>query len=93
MFDFFLNAAMVATVACVAIFFWKKDPRFGYAAAIMLALVPVMQVLLFFFSPKIDPDVEKMRALAVPIQILFSGFCAICAGVMYHVAKKVEDTQ
>jgi hypothetical protein len=93
MFDFLLNTSMIATVACVIIFFWKKDPRFGYAAAILLAIVPVMQLLLFLFAPKIDASTEPMRALAVPLQILFGGFCAVCAGVMYRVAKKVEDTQ
>jgi hypothetical protein len=93
MFDFLLNVSMIATVACVIIFFWKKDPRFGYGASILLAIVPVMQLLLFLFAPKIDASIEPMRALAVPLQILFGGFCAVCAGVMYRVAKKVEDTR
>jgi hypothetical protein len=93
MIDLILNVAMVGTVASVVMFFWKKDPRFGYAAAALLAVVPVMQLLLFIFSPKIDVEVDKMRALAVPLQILFSGFCAVCSGVMYRVAKKVEDNQ
>lgn len=93
MIDAFLNLGLIATVVCVVVFFWKKDPRYGYAAAILFACVPVLQLLLFIFGPKIDADVDKMRALAVPLQILFSGFCAVCAGVMYRVAKRVEDTQ
>lgn len=91
MIDFFLNVGLIATVACVVLFFWKKEPRYGYAAAILLAIVPVLQLLLFLFGPTIDPSVDKMRALAVPLQILFAGFCAVCAAVMYRVAKKLED--
>jgi hypothetical protein len=93
MFDFALNVGLIATVACVVLFFWKKDPRFGYAAAILLALVPLMQLLLFLSAPKIDASVDKIRALAVPLQILFAGFCAVCAGVMFRLAKKQEDRQ
>jgi hypothetical protein len=93
MVDILLNLALIATVACVAVFFWKKDPRFGYAASILLACVPVLQLLLFLFSPKIDASTEPMRALAVPLQILFSGFCGVCAAVMYRVAKNAEDRQ
>ncbi len=93
MIDFVLNAALTVTVVCVVMFFWTKQPKYGFIAATMLAIVPVMQLLLFIFGPKIDPEVDKMRALAVPLQILFSGFCAVCAGVMYRVAKKVQDNQ
>jgi hypothetical protein len=93
MFDIILNLGLIATVGCVVLFFWKKDPRFGYAAAILLGIVPVLQLLLFLFGPKIDADVDKMRALAVPLQILFAGFCGVCAGVMYRLAKKIEDNQ
>jgi hypothetical protein len=93
MIDFVLNVSMLATVGCVILFFWTKQPKYGFIAAALLALVPIMQLLLFFFSPKIDIEVDKMRALAVPLQILFSGFCGVCAVVMYRAAKKVQDNQ
>jgi hypothetical protein len=93
MIDLVLNIAMLGTVGCVILFFWTKQPKFGFTAAALLALVPIMQLLLLLFGPKIDVEVDKMRALAVPLQILFSGFCAVCAGVMYRVAKKVQDNQ
>ncbi len=93
MLDLFLNVAVFATLACIVVFFWKKDPRYGYAASILLAIVPVLQLVLFVFSRKIDPATEPLRALAVPLQILFGGFCAVCAGVMYYFAKKVENNQ
>ncbi len=93
MLDVLLNLALLATIGCVIVFFWKKDPRFGYAAAILFALVPVVQLLLLYFSPKIDVEVDKMRALAVPLQLLFSGFCGVCAVVLYRAAKHIEDRQ
>jgi hypothetical protein len=93
MIDFILNVAMIVTVGGVIMFFWTKQPKYGFIAATMLAIVPVMQLLLFIFGPKIDADVDKMRALAVPLQILFSGFCAVCSVVMFRVAKKVQDNQ
>jgi hypothetical protein len=93
MIDFVLNVAMLATVSCVILFFWTKQPKFGFVAAILLALVPVAQLLLLVFSPKIDVEVDKMRALIVPLQIVFSGFCGVCALVMYRVAKKAQDNQ
>jgi hypothetical protein len=93
MFDFLLNLGLLATVASIVLFFWKKEPRYGYSAAILLGIVPVLQLLLFLFGPKIDPSVDKMRALAVPLQILFAGLCAVCAGVMYRLARKIEDNQ
>jgi hypothetical protein len=93
MIDFVLNVAMLATVGCVILFFWTKQPKYGFIAATLLAIVPVMQLLLLFFSPKIDVEVDKMRALMVPLQIVFSGFCGVCAVVMYRVAKKAQDNQ
>jgi multisubunit Na+/H+ antiporter MnhB subunit len=93
MIDLVLNIAMLGTVGSVILFFWTKQPKYGFTAAVLLAIVPILQLLLFVFGPKIDVEVDKMRALAVPLQILFSGFCAVCAGVMYRVAKKVQDNQ
>jgi hypothetical protein len=93
MVDLLLNVGLLSTIACVVLFFWKKEPRYGYAAAVLLALVPALQLLLFLLSPKIDPSVDKLRALAVPLQILFAGLCAVCAALMYRLARQLHDRQ
>lgn len=91
MIDFFFSTSLTATIVCVILFFWKKDPRYGYVAAVLLAAVPVVQLLFFFFSPKIDAQAEPARALAMPLIFLFDLLCALCAGIMFRLARKRED--
>ena len=89
----FLSLVLVTTLVCIALFFIRKDPRFGFAAAVLLAGIPVVQLIMFAFSPPIDASVNKVRMLAVPLMVLFDLVCAACAGIMFHFAKRLQDRQ
>jgi dipeptide/tripeptide permease len=89
--DVFMNIALMVMIGCVIAFFVTKKPKFGYVAAILLAAIPVVQLIGMYFAPPIKVDTETARLLAVPLIFLFDAMCFICAGVMYRVAKKRED--
>jgi ABC-type polysaccharide/polyol phosphate export permease len=89
--DVLMNVALIAMLVSVIGFFITKKPKFGFAAAILLAAIPVVQIIGMFFAPAINPETEKARMLALPLIYLFDGLCLICAGVMYRVAKQRED--
>lgn len=89
MFDFFLNLGLIATLGSVALFFWKKDPRFGYAAAILFIGLAVIHLLLLFFAPRDD---NTLRSFARVFSVLFDLLCIACGVIMYRLAKRREDT-
>ncbi len=86
-----MNVALLAMLGCVIGFFITKKPKLGFAAAILLAAIPTVQIVGMLFAPAINVETEKARVLALPLIYLFDAVCYVCAGVMYHVAKKRED--
>ncbi len=88
MFDIALNLGLFATLASVALYFWKKEPKFGYAAAILLIGLPLIHLLLLFFAP---PDANTMRSFARVFSVLFDVLCMACGAIMYRLAKQRED--
>jgi hypothetical protein len=89
--DVFMNLALIVMLLSVIAFFITKRPKFGFAAAILLAAIPVVQMIGMFFAPAIKADTEPARMLALPLVFLFDAVCLVCAGVMYRVAKRRED--
>lgn len=89
MFDLVLNLGLIATLGSVALFFWKKEPKFGYAAAILFIGLAVIHLLLIFFAP---PDDNTMRSFARVFSVLFDLLCIGCGAIMYRLAKRREDT-
>jgi hypothetical protein len=89
--DLFMNVALIAMLASVIGFFITKKPKLGFAAAILLAAIPVVQIIGMVLGPAINPETEKARVLALPLIYLFDAVCFVCAGVMYRVAKQRED--
>ena len=89
MFDILLNLGLIATLASVALFFWKKEPKFGYAAAVLFIGLAVVHLVLIAFAPK---AVDKMVSFARVFSVLFDLLCIACGAIMYHLAKRREDT-
>jgi hypothetical protein len=89
--DVFMNVALFAMLASVIGFFITKKPKLGFAAAILLAAIPTVQIVGMLLGPAINPESEKARVLALPLIYLFDAVCFVCAGVMYRVAKRRED--
>jgi hypothetical protein len=89
--DLFMNVALIAMLGSVIGFFITKKPKLGFLAAILLAAIPVVQIIGMYLGPAINPETEKARVLALPLIYLFDAVCFVCAGVMYRVAKTRED--
>lgn len=88
-FDFLINLAFLVAIASVIGFFVKKDPRFGYAAAILFISLAVIHLLLLFFAPQTD---NTMKSFARVFSVLFDALCIACGAIMYRLAKRREDT-
>jgi hypothetical protein len=89
MVDIVLNIGLFATLGSVGLFFWKKEPKFGYAAAILFIGLAVIHLLLIAFAPKTD---DKLISFARVFSVLFDLLCIACGAIMYHLAKRREDT-
>jgi ABC-type polysaccharide/polyol phosphate export permease len=86
-----MNIALLAMLVSVIAFFVAKKPKFGFAAAILLIAIPMVQIIGMLFAPAINPDTEKARVLTLPLIFLFDAVCFVCAAVMYRAAKRRED--
>ncbi|MGL4230122.1 MAG: hypothetical protein ACRDAM_14495 [Casimicrobium sp.] len=87
--DFAINLAFLAAIACVILFFWKKEPRYGFAAAILFISLAVIHLLMLFFA---TPSNNTLLSFARVMSVLFDVLCIMCGAIMYRFAKRREDT-
>jgi predicted membrane channel-forming protein YqfA (hemolysin III family) len=87
--DVAINVAFLAAIACVILFFLKKEPRFGYVAAVLFIGLAVIHLLLLVFAQRTD---NTMQSFARVFSVLFDLLCIACGALMYRLAKRREDT-
>lgn len=71
--------------------FWKRDYRAGYAAAAMLAAIPVLQVInnLFFSQP--TGGNAALRGFVLVLVGIFDLICLAGAALLYRISRRTHD--
>ncbi len=96
MIDALLSLGLLGTVLSAGAFFWTKEPKYGFGAALLLALVPLLHLISWLITPSLPSELagrQAMRAAATSVTILFDLFCLAAAAALYHLARRQRDRQ